>query len=121
MPNANQYPPVITSNNTATIASSASLSDAIDLGGTTLSGYIMPATWTAANITFQASVDGTNFYNLYDQFGNEVTNVVSTSRFVCLTPSDMASIRYIKIRSGSSSTPVAQAAERLITLVTRAV
>ena len=121
MQNSNQYPPVITSNIIVTIASSASLSNAIDLSGTTFSGYVTPAAWTSANITFQASVDGTNFFNLYDSFGNEVTNVVSTSRFVSLVPSDMASIRYLKFRSGTSATPVSQAAERQITIVTRTV
>jgi hypothetical protein len=90
MPNANQYPAVITSNLTATIASSSSLSDVLDLFGTTLSGFVMPASWTSANITFQASVDGTNFFDLYDQFGVEVTHVVAASRFIRFAPSDMA-------------------------------
>ena len=121
MPNSTQYQAVISSNLTATIANTASLSDAMDLSGTTLAGYIMPASWTSANMTFQVSVDGTNFHNFYDQFGNEVSHTVSTSRFVALNPSDMASVRYIKFRSGTNGTPVAQGADRLITLVSRAV
>ena len=121
MPSTNQYQAIITSDLTATIASSASLSDAMDLCGTTLAGYIMPASWTAADITFQVSVDGTNFYNLYDQYGNEVRHTVSTSRFVALTPSDMAGVRYVKFRSGTSGSAVTQGSSRAITLVARSV
>ncbi len=119
MPESNQYPALITNDLTATIAISASLSGSVDVNGTTIAGYIMPAAWTAAGITLQVSVDGTNFFNLYDQYGNEVSHIVDASSFVQLTPSDMAAIRYIKIRSGTSGTPVNQAAERVITLVTR--
>ena len=121
MPNSNQYPPATTSDLTATIASSASLSSSADLGGTTLSGYVMPATWNTADITFQGSIDGTNFLDMYDEFGNEISHPVAASRFVALNPVDFASIRYLKIRSGTASTPANQAAERIITLVTRAV
>ena len=121
MPNSNQYPSVITSDLTTTIASSASLSGSADLGGTTLSGYIMPAAWTAADLTFQGSVDGANFSDIYDSFGNEVSHSVAASRFVALNPADFAGIRYLKIRSGTTGAPVNQAAERIVTLVTRAV
>ncbi|MDB2415442.1 hypothetical protein N9W34_06695 [Rickettsiales bacterium] len=121
MPNSKQYPAIVTSDLSATIASSESLSDVIDLSGTTLSGYVMPASWTAADITFSVSADGTNFNDLYDQFGNEVNHTVDASRFIALLPSDFAGIRYLKIRSGTSGTPVNQGAERVITLVARAV
>jgi hypothetical protein len=121
MPSANQYQSLINSDLVTTIANSASLSGAIDLGGTSLAGYIMPASWTAASVTFQASVDGTNFYNLYDQFGNEITHAVAASRFIALTPSDLVGVRYIKLRSGTSASPVAQGAERQITYVTRVI
>lgn len=121
MPNSNQYTPLITSDLTATIASSASLSDAIDVSGTTICGYIMPASWTSADITFQASVDGTNFFDLYDQYGIEVKHSAAASHFVQLTPADMASIRFVKFRSGTSGSAVSQASQRVITLVTRAI
>lgn len=121
MPDSSNYQSAITHNLTVTIANAASLSGAADLGGTTLVGYIMPSSWTAADITFQGSVDGTNFFNLYDQFGNEVRHVVSSSRFVALNPADLASIRYLKIRSGTSGSAVSQGADRVVTLVTRAV
>ena len=121
MPNSTQFNSLITSDLVTTIANGASVSDAIDLSGTTLCGYIMPSAWTSASITFQASVDGTNFYDLYDQYGTEVTHTVSPSRFVALTPSDMASIRYIKFRSGTAASAVNQGAQRQITFVARVI
>jgi len=121
MPDSYSFSPVITSNLSTTIANGASLSGAVDISGTTLVAYIMPSSWTAADITFEVSADGVNFYNLYDQFDNEVINHVDASRFVAVIPSEFASIRYIKFRSGTSSSAVNQGAERSITLITRAV
>jgi hypothetical protein len=121
MPNSNQYQVVINGDLVTTIANNASVSDAMDLSGTTLVAYIMPAAWTAANITFQASVDGINFYNIYDQSGNELIHNVANSRMIILTPSDLAGVRYIKMRSGTSAAPVAQGAQRQIIYVTRAI
>ena len=43
---------------TATIGTGASLSQQIDLGAMTLVGIVMPASWTAAGLTFQVSADG---------------------------------------------------------------
>lgn len=121
MPDSNAYPPVITNNLNATIASSASLSSPADLSGTTLCGYIMPASWTSADITFQASIDGSTYYDLHDNFGNEVNHSVAAGKFITLNPADFACVRYLKIRSGTSAAAVNQAAERIINLITRSV
>lgn len=121
MPNSTQFPAILTGNLNATIANASSLSDAIDLNGTTLVGYIIPSAWTAADITIQGSADGTNFHDLYNSSGNEIKHVVDADQFITLSPSGMACLRHIKIRSGTSSTPVNQAAQRVITLVTRSV
>lgn len=66
-------------------------------------------------MTFQVSVDGEKFYNLYEHDGSEVEFTVDVDSAL------FASFPYIKIRSGTSSTPVVQAAERVITLISRAV
>lgn len=121
MPDSSQYPAVISSNLTVTIANGASISGAADLSGTSFVGYVMPSSWTAADITLQGSVDGNNFFNLYDQFGNEVRHVSAASRFIALNPAELACVRHLKLRSGTSSSAVNQGAERIITLVTRAI
>lgn len=111
----------IFSTETATIASGASLSGSIDLTGRILVAVQMPSAWTAASITFQASNDGTTFDNVYDTAGTELAATVAASRYVVFDPADLASVRWIKLRSGTSGTPVNQAAERTLTLVARPV
>lgn len=106
---------------TSTVANGASLSGANDLAGETLVGIHMPAVWTAANLTFQVSEDGITYDNLYDRFGNETVYTTAAARFMPVLPSEWIGIRYIKVRSGTSGVPVAQAAARAIVLVTKAV
>ena len=104
-----------------TIAESGSLSAAVDIKGATIVGVIMPAAWTAANLTLQASIDDETYNNVYDKFGTEVNIPVAASRHVIVSPAELTSLRYVKLRSGTSGTPVTQAAARVITLVVRPV
>jgi hypothetical protein len=106
---------------TATIDNGASLSGAVNLSGFTLIGIDMPATWTAANLTLQASVDNSTWDNVFDFLGTEVTITAAASRFILLNPADFVSVRYLKVRSGTSGTPVNQGGARTITLIVRAI
>jgi hypothetical protein len=106
---------------TATIANGASLSGAVNLSGFTLIGIDMPASWTAANLTLQASVDNSTWDNVFDQTGTEVTITAAASRFILLNPADFVSVRYLRVRSGTSGTPVNQGGARTITLIVRAI
>lgn len=101
----------------ATIANGQSLSDAIDLGERRAVRIVMPAGWTAAALTFQSSYDGTTFNDLYDESGNEVSYTVAAGRSVRLPVGDWLGVRYLKIRSGSSGTPVNQGAARSLVVV----
>jgi hypothetical protein len=96
-----------------TILSGASLSDSIDLQGARPVSLRLPAAWTAASITFQASEDGITFGDLYNALG-EVTYPAAASRFISLTPQDFLGCRAIKVRSGTAGTPVNQGADRTI-------
>ncbi len=105
---------------TATIASGASLSDAIPTGGLPLCGIQMPAGWDAAVITFQAAADlAGNVANLFDYTGTEMQTSAAASEFIYLDPSIFAGAKYVKIRSGTSGAPVNQSATRSITLALR--
>lgn len=99
-------------------AGATGLSGVVDLGYGVLQGFIMPGTWIAAALTFQASLDGENFYNLYDN-GTEVNMTVGVDRFVQLDPVKWQGIRYLKLRSGTAATPVNQTASRTIKLIVR--
>jgi len=71
---------------TVTIANGASLSGAANLGEARICAIMMPADWTAADLTFQASIDGSTFYNVYDEFDTEVTVQAADDRYIILEP-----------------------------------
>lgn len=104
----------------ATIANGASLSGALDLGSEKLFAVQMPASWTAAGLSFSVSTELAGTYtDLYDESGTEVTWTVSASRYVIVSnPSQWMGVRFIKIRSGTTGTPVNQGADRLIRVIT---
>ena len=58
---------------------------------------------------------------MYDTAAAEVTVTAAVSTFIVLDPSTYAGVKYLKIRSGTSGTPVTQSAERKITLLVRTV
>jgi hypothetical protein len=104
---------------TTTIANGASLSSAVNIGSKTVLGVVMPAAWTTANLTFQVSYDGTNYANLYDKDGTEYTVTAAASRHIYVEPAQWVGVKYIKVRSGTSGTPVNQGADRSVVLVVR--
>lgn len=102
---------------TATIANGASLSDAVELSGSAVIGIVTPAAWTAADLTLQASHDGSTYNNVYDKDEAEMTIQAGASRYIALEPNLMIGAEKLKLRSGTSGTPVNQGAERVITLI----
>lgn len=91
----------------------------------TVVGIYMPAAWTAASITLMtippltANPSAATWNDVYDKNGNEYTITCAAGEYIIISPSDLAGIRYLKLRSGTSGTPVAQGGDRTITLVTR--
>ena len=105
---------------TATIANAASLSGGVDLSAERLHRIVMPGTWTAAALTFQASRDGTNYNDLYTEFGEYqiASGVAGISREIVVDPSVFSGVRYLKVRSGTSAAAVNQGGSRDLILVT---
>lgn len=99
------------------IANGQSISAVVDLGNARLTRVELPAVWTAADLTFQVSSDGTTWRDLYDVSGSEYLVKASASRAVLLPLSDFIGIQYLKIRSGSSAAAVAQGGARTLTFV----
>ncbi len=107
-------------NQAVTIASGGSLSGAVALPpGEYPAAIMMPATWTTANLTFQGSVDGTTFYDMYESDGTELTVTADASQYIVLSPDSFWGVHFLKVRSGTTGTPVNQAAARSVTVVTR--
>lgn len=100
---------------TVTIANAGTLSPEVDTTGRSLAAIIMPAAWTAAVLTFQGSnASGGTFADVYDDQGNEVVVQAAASRAIGLDAVSvaLAPYRYLKIRSGTSASAVAQGASR---------
>lgn len=102
------------------IASGASLSDILDLSGTSLIAIITPAAWTTAALTFRASLDGTNFYDVIDNDGTEfaVTALPASSKWMRFSLPDWLSPSFLQFRSGLSASPVTQGGTRTLIPVT---
>jgi hypothetical protein len=104
---------------TATIASGASLSGYVEIDEAKHIGIVMPAEWTAADLTFQVSHNGSTWYDLYNDSGTEVTIVADSGRSISLDVAalSLAPWQHLKIRSGTSSVPVTQTAARTLYVV----
>lgn len=101
------------------ISSGQSLSAAANLGGLHAMGIIMPSAWTAASLSFQACADSVTFVDLYSEFGTEVVIPAGVSRFLAFAPSLFLAFNGLKVRSGTTGTPVNQAADRTLKIVAR--
>lgn len=101
---------------TVSIAAGESLSDAIHLEFSRLDHILMPATWTAASLTFSVSFDGTTYYDLYNE-GTEYSVTAGVDRAIILNKDLFRGIRYIQVRSGTSAAAVNQVAQADLQLV----
>jgi hypothetical protein len=102
---------------TDNIPAGQALGSGVQLSMMTLCGIIMPATWTAASLTFQACVDGASWEELYDNAGNEITITVAASRYIIIPPTLLLPMPYLKVRSGTAASPVNQVAAAAIQYV----
>lgn len=114
---------------TVTISSGTAVSGALRLGERTLVGVYFPAAWDAANLTFQSgpqvagsedSADVT-WHDVYDQGGSEVVLTEPAGGFdgnyvAIEDPSQFEGTEWLRVRSGTTSTPVNQTADRVLTL-----
>ena len=106
---------------TAIIPNGQSLSAEVALGQKALVGIVMPAAWDAASMTFQATPDDQNFFELFDSSGSAVALIVAAGQFIQIDPAKWRGVTGLKLRSGTSGSPVNQTGNRTITLITRTV
>jgi hypothetical protein len=99
------------------ILAGASLTAPVALGDSRAVRIIMPADWTAADITFQTSYDGVAPYqDLYDAFGAVYTVKAAAARGIILPVTDFFGVGWLKIRSGTPIAPVPQVGQRDLVL-----
>ncbi len=100
-----------------TIANGASLSGAVDLRGYVPYGIEMPAAWTAAGLSFEVSSDGINFVDLYDSTGEYTLSATAGTAIGFPGANVFTGFKYMKVRSGTSGTPVNQGADRVLKIL----
>jgi len=116
LPCAAQTPRVIT----ATIAAGGSLSDAVNFQGCTVARMSISAMDSSAVLTFQASMGGTVFREREDFYRGVVTFPASTGNLsVDLPPDQWYAMQWLKVRSGTSGSPVTQATAVTISFACR--
>jgi hypothetical protein len=101
----------------ATIAAGTAMSDAADLRAGVPTLLLTPDDWSAANVSFQVSTDGTTFFDLIGADDAETHLAMGADRAILLPGDLLQAASYVRIRSGSSAHPVPQAADRVFTLV----
>lgn len=101
---------------TATIASSGTTSGAVDLGGTTLAGLIMPASFTGTSVTFTVSDELAGTYRtVYAEDGVTAASAdITAGGYIPLDYGLFMGARFIKIVSNAT-----EAAAREIGVVSR--
>jgi hypothetical protein len=104
---------------TVRIASGQALSAPLWIGNAALTALRMPPAWDAAALTLQCATDPVNgpWLDLHDQAGAEVSFAVAANRHVALTHNSLRGLLWVRVRSGTSGTPVNQAANRDLVLI----
>lgn len=105
---------------TATIPGTGSVSAGVQLSAQGLTGIYFPNNFATAPLSFLVSLDaGTTWDVLADQNGNEVAIPSSAGQQIGLDPDDWVGYTNIKVRSGTSGSPVAQPSDAVVGLITQ--
>jgi hypothetical protein len=101
---------------TVVINAGGSLSASVNIGNNALALIAAPSNFAKANLTFQVSADGTQFFDLLEADGSEAVRAIDPG---CAIPmvTTSAAITYLKIRSGPRDGPIIQPAAVTLTLV----
>ncbi|SMB93238.1 hypothetical protein [Deinococcus hopiensis] len=101
------------------ITSGQSIGASAALAGRSPLRLIVGAAWTAADITIQTSADNATWADLYDAYGSVYTIKAAASRSIILPVADLIGINYIRLRSGTPTTPVTQTSGATLSLITQ--
>ena len=102
---------------TVAIAGGESLSTSSGELDGRLIGVTTDAAWDTQAMTFQASTDGTNFFNLYNQGTEYSLAGVVASAHNRVDVNVFLGVRYVKVRSGTAASAENQGDATTVTLV----
>lgn len=101
---------------TFVIPSGAALSNVVDLAGRIPVALYMPAAWSTAGVTLLAGMSSATMLSIHTEDGTEMALAAAASRYISLDHVRLLGVRFFQVRSGTSGTPVNQAADREIVL-----
>ncbi|MCK9327078.1 MAG: hypothetical protein M0P69_16415, partial [Bacteroidales bacterium] len=104
------------------IENGESLSESVEVSLFKALGIAIPSTWDTAGVTFQVGGGGNDFVNLYKADGSgEYTLTAGAGTAIPLDPDILGPWRFLKLRSGTAASAVAQSgieAKKEITVAT---
>ena len=104
-------------------SASPAVTGGVAMGADTLVGIWMPAAWVAAALTFQVSPDGgTTWLELFNDSGVAVSITAAAGQFISLVTNSnytWRGINMLKVRSGTSGSPIIQTGGATVTLIGR--
>jgi hypothetical protein len=93
----------------ATIDSGGTISDSLDFRDGRVIAFIADTAWKTANLSFLTWNPLSNkWVSVYGHDGTEVAYTFTDTTYTAGEPVKLAGLRYLKIRSGTKATPVAQ-------------
>lgn len=107
---------------TLTIASGASVSSSFSMANIAAGGVLIPDTWTAASLAVQGSINGTDFFDLRDQYGTLISIVATAgdaSMFSMAEPWPVPYIRFVSVSTADASAAANQAGARTLIVLAR--
>jgi hypothetical protein len=94
------------------IPAGGSLSAGVDLGTTQPCVIFPPAAWTPANLYFVLSPDNVTYYDAYRLLVGHLAVPVEPTKCITLNTANWPRNVWVKFRSGTPTSPIAQVAER---------
>lgn len=117
MPISAEYQSPLRYDSIALIQDGETLSNAIDLHGTSLVGLSVPAGFSGSQLSIYSAISFDGTYRVVKNInGTAATMTCVADEHIALVPFDLASVRYVKVLSN-----VSQVGDCEITLVTRPV
>ena len=87
--------------NTATVGAAVAVGNSTDEGSAVVAIYI-PASFEGTALTFQGSMDGTNFAQVITTAGTALTYTVAADKWLTVPANDLAGYNWIKPVSGTA-------------------
>jgi hypothetical protein len=95
------------------------VSNVMDVSAITVVGLIMPPDWTPAIVTIEASIDGIDFFPMYDGMGStKLAFSVPAGAMVGIHPERLRCCNKIRLISGDRNALVPQVVPREFGLIT---